>query len=55
VVEADRWALSAALQVSGRAQESIDSAKQSTQEAWDHTKASAQQTADKVGASLTWL
>lgn len=36
------------LQVSGRASESVDQAKQSSQEAWDHTKAASQETADKV-------
>lgn len=39
-------------QVSGRAQESADQAKQSTQEAWEHTKAASQETADKVGARV---
>lgn len=37
-----------ALQVSGRAQETFDHAKQSAQESWDTTKARAQETADKV-------
>lgn len=40
-------------QVSGRAQESAEEAKQSTQEALDHTKARAQETADTVSV-LTW-
>jgi hypothetical protein len=41
----------AALQVSGRAQESLESAKQSSQEAWDHTKAASQETASQVGTA----
>jgi hypothetical protein len=35
-------------QVSGRAQESLDQAKQSSQQAWGNTKSATQETVDKV-------